>query len=251
MKERVKTKKIYVGDVAVGGDAPISVQSMTYSDTHNVAETVEQINRLHFAGADMVRVAVPEMQDALALKAIKEQISLPLIADIHFNYKLALEAAKWVDCIRLNPGNIGEKSRIKEIVKACQERSLPIRIGVNAGSLEKEFDQKYGATAEGMAMYGKDPERLGVSETLRSLRWGVAVPVGILVGCLIFGPVALWLLIIYPAQIVQLAVRDGGDRFAWGQAVLLMVGKSAESLGILNYFWRNWRGQKTELIEYK
>jgi (E)-4-hydroxy-3-methylbut-2-enyl-diphosphate synthase len=150
VKERIKTKKIYVGDVAVGGDAPISVQSMTYSDTADVAATVEQINRLHFAGADMVRVAVPQMEDALALKAIKEQVSLPLIADIHFNYKLALEAAKWVDCIRFNPGNIGEKSRIKEIVKACKERNLPIRIGVNSGSLEKEFDQKYGPTAEGM-----------------------------------------------------------------------------------------------------
>ena len=150
MKNRVKTKKIYVGDVAVGGDAPISVQSMTYSDTHDVASTVEQINRLHFAGADMVRVAVPEMIDALALKAIKEQISLPLIADIHYNYKLALEASKWVDCIRFNPGNIGDKSRIKEIVKACKERNLPIRIGVNAGSLEKEFEQKYGATDKGM-----------------------------------------------------------------------------------------------------
>jgi len=150
VKERYPTKKIYVGDVAVGGDAPISVQSMTYSDTRDVAATVEQINRLHFAGADMVRVAVPQMEDALALKTIKEQISLPLIADIHFNYKLALEAAKWVDCIRFNPGNIGEKGRIKEIVKACQERNLPIRIGVNSGSLEKEFDQKYGPTAEGM-----------------------------------------------------------------------------------------------------
>lgn len=150
MKLRYPTKKIYVGGVAVGGDAPVSVQSMTFSDTHNVEATVEQINRLHFAGADMVRVAVPDMEDALALKAIKERISLPLIADIHFNYKLALEAAKWVDCIRFNPGNIGEKSRIKEIVKACKERSLPIRVGVNAGSLEKEFEQHYGATAEGM-----------------------------------------------------------------------------------------------------
>lgn len=150
MKPRYPTKKIYVGGVAVGGDAPISVQSMTFSDTHNVEATVEQINRLHFAGADMVRVAVPDMEDALALKAIKERISLPLIADIHFNYKLALEAAKWVDCIRFNPGNIGEKSRIKEIVKACKERSLPIRVGVNAGSLEKEFDDRYGTTAEGM-----------------------------------------------------------------------------------------------------
>jgi len=87
MIQRVPTKKIYVGDVAVGGDAPISVQSMTYSNTHDVAATVEQINRLHFAGCDIVRVAVPDMEDALALKSIKEQISLPLVADIHFNYK--------------------------------------------------------------------------------------------------------------------------------------------------------------------
>ncbi|MEY3089928.1 MAG: flavodoxin-dependent (E)-4-hydroxy-3-methylbut-2-enyl-diphosphate synthase [Pseudomonadota bacterium] len=174
MKPRYQTKKIYVGNVPIGGDAPISVQSMTYSDTHNVAATVEQINRLHFAGADMVRVAVPEMEDALALKAIKEQISLPLIADIHFNYKLALEAAKWVDCIRFNPGNIGEKSRIKEIVKACQERNLPIRIGVNAGSLEKEFENKYGATAEGMvasAEYNiKFLEDLGFTDIKVSLK---------------------------------------------------------------------------------
>jgi (E)-4-hydroxy-3-methylbut-2-enyl-diphosphate synthase len=150
MITRYPTKKIYVGNVAVGGDAPISVQSMTYSRTHDVEATVEQIKRLHFAGCDIVRVAVPDMKDALALKSIKEQISIPLIADIHFNYKLALIAAQSVDCIRFNPGNIGEKSRIKEIVKACQERSLPIRIGVNAGSLEKEFEDRYGQSAEGM-----------------------------------------------------------------------------------------------------
>jgi (E)-4-hydroxy-3-methylbut-2-enyl-diphosphate synthase len=150
MITRYPTKKIFVGDVAVGGDAPISVQSMTYSNTHDVASTVEQINRLHFAGCDIVRVAVPDMEDALALKSIKEQISLPLVADIHFNYKLALVAAEVVDCIRFNPGNISDKTKIKEIVKACQERNLPIRIGVNAGSLEKEFDNKYGPTAEAM-----------------------------------------------------------------------------------------------------
>jgi len=170
----VLTKKIYVGDVAVGGNAPISVQSMTYSDTHNVEETVSQINRLHFAGADMVRVAVPQMQDALALKEIKAKTNLPLIADIHFNYRLALEAAKWVDCIRFNPGNIGEKNRIKEIVKACKERKLPIRIGVNSGSLEKEFDQKYGSTAEGMvasAEYNiKYLEDLGFTDIKVSLK---------------------------------------------------------------------------------
>ena len=150
MIKRYETKKIYVGNVAIGGDAPISVQSMTYSETANVAATVEQINRLHFAGCDIVRVAVPNEEDALALKEIKKQISLPLVADIHFNYKLALIAAQSVDCIRINPGNIGEKSRVKDIVKACQERNIPIRIGVNAGSLEKEFEQRYGQSAEGM-----------------------------------------------------------------------------------------------------
>jgi len=156
MITRHKTKKIYVGDVAIGGDAPISVQSMTYSNTHDVQATVEQINRLHFAGADIVRVAVPNMEDALALKQIKEQTSLPIVADIHFHYKLALEAAKWVDCIRFNPGNINDKNKIKEIVKACKERSLPVRIGVNCGSLESQFENKYGQTATGMvesAMY--------------------------------------------------------------------------------------------------
>ncbi len=150
MQERYPTKKIFVGNVAVGGDAPISVQSMTFSNTHDVDATVEQINRLHFAGADIVRVAVPAMEDAMALKEIKAKTSLPIIADIHFNYRLALEAAKWVDGVRFNPGNIGEKSRIVEIVKACKERNLPIRIGVNAGSLEKEFEDKYGVTAQGM-----------------------------------------------------------------------------------------------------
>ena len=174
MIERVKTKKIYVGNVAVGGDAPISVQSMTYSQTHDVAATVEQINRLHFAGCDIVRVAVPDMEDALALKSIKEQISLPLVADIHFNYKLALVAAEVVDCIRINPGNIGEQSRVKDIVKACQERNIPIRIGVNAGSLEKQFENKYGQSAEGMvasAEYNiKFLEDLGFSDIKVSLK---------------------------------------------------------------------------------
>lgn len=174
MKDRVKTKKIYVGDVAVGGDAPISVQSMTFTQTSDIEATVEQIKRLHFAGCDIVRVAVPDHEAALALKSIKEQISIPLIADIHFNYKLALEAAKWVDCIRFNPGNIGEKGRIKEIVKACQDRNLPIRIGVNSGSLEKEFDNRYGPTAQGMvasAEYNiKFLEDLGFTDIKISLK---------------------------------------------------------------------------------
>ena len=150
MKSRVKTKKIYVGNVAVGGDSPISVQSMTFSKTRDIQETVKQINRLHFAGADIVRVAVPDYEDAYALKEIRKQTSIPIIADIHFNYKLALISSEFVDGIRINPGNIGSKERVREVVKACQERNLPIRIGVNAGSLEKEFENKYGATAKGM-----------------------------------------------------------------------------------------------------
>ena len=174
MKERYPTKKIYVGDVPVGGDAPISVQSMTFTNTRDVEATVEQINRLHFAGCDIVRVAVPEMEDALALREIVSRVNLPVVADIHFNYRLALEAAKWVDCIRFNPGNIGEKSRIKEIVKACQERQLPIRVGVNAGSLEKEFEDRYGATPEGMvasAEYNiKFLEDLGFTDIKVSLK---------------------------------------------------------------------------------
>ena len=150
MIKRYPTKKIFVGNVAIGGDAPISVQSMTYTKTSDIQATVEQIKLLHFAGADIVRVAVPDMEAALALKSIKEQSSLPLVADIHFNYKLALIASESVDCIRLNPGNIGSKDRVKEVVKACQNRNLPIRIGVNCGSLEKEFENKYGQTPEGM-----------------------------------------------------------------------------------------------------
>ncbi len=150
MINRYKTKKIYVGNVAIGGDAPISVQSMTFTKTQDIQSTVEQIRLLHFAGADIVRVAVPDMEAAFALKEIKLQTSLPIVADIHFNYKLALEAAKWVDCIRFNPGNIGEQNRIKEIIKACKERNLPVRIGVNCGSLEAQFEDKYGQSARGM-----------------------------------------------------------------------------------------------------
>ncbi len=150
MINRYKTKKIYVGNVPVGGDSPISVQSMTFSKTSDIKATVEQINALHFAGANIVRVAVPDIEAANALKQIKEQTTIPLVADIHFNYKLALIASEVVDCIRINPGNIGNKQRVKEVVKACQQRNLPIRIGVNCGSLEKEFENKYGLTSKAM-----------------------------------------------------------------------------------------------------
>ena len=150
MIKRYKTRKIYVGDVAVGGDAPVSVQSMTFSKTADVEATLEQIKRLHFAGCDIVRVAVPDYEDAYALEEIKKHSSLPVIADIHFNYRFALIAAKSVDGIRINPGNIGDKKRVKEVVKACTERNIPIRIGVNSGSLEEQFENRYGQSAKGM-----------------------------------------------------------------------------------------------------
>ncbi|WP_201352491.1 flavodoxin-dependent (E)-4-hydroxy-3-methylbut-2-enyl-diphosphate synthase [Hydrogenimonas urashimensis] len=174
MIQRYPTRQIYVGNVPVGGGAPISVQSMTYSRTADVEATVEQINRLHFAGADIVRVAVPDYEDAEALRQIRAKTSLPLVADIHFNYRLALIAAEYVDCIRINPGNIGEKSRVKEVVRACTERNIPIRIGVNCGSLEKEFEERYGQTAKGMvesALYNiKFLEDLGFTDIKVSLK---------------------------------------------------------------------------------
>lgn len=147
---RYKTKQIFVGNVAIGGDSPISVQSMTFSKTKDIKATKAQIDRLQLAGCDIVRVAVSDEEDANALKTLKSQISLPLVADIHFRYKLALIALESVDCIRINPGNIGDKKRVKIIANGCNERKIPIRIGVNAGSLEKQFEQKYGATPQGM-----------------------------------------------------------------------------------------------------
>lgn len=147
---RYKTKQIFVGNVPIGGDSPISVQSMTFSKTKDIATTKAQIYRLQLAGCDIVRVAVSDEEDANALKFLKSQIKIPLVADIHFRYKLALIALESVDCIRINPGNIGDKKRVEMIAKGCNERNIPIRIGVNAGSLEKQFEQKYGATPQGM-----------------------------------------------------------------------------------------------------
>ena len=130
------SKQIQVGNVAVGGDARVTVQSMTKTDTRDVAATVEQIRGLQEAGCDIVRAAVPDMEAAQALAEIKRRISIPLIADIHFHYQLALESlASGVDCLRLNPGNIRDRSRVEEIVREAKARQVPIRIGVNFGSL--------------------------------------------------------------------------------------------------------------------
>ena len=139
------TKRIMVGTVPVGGGAPVSIQSMCSTKTGDVSATVDQIHRLEAAGCEIVRVAVPDMAAARALGTIKNSIHIPLVADIHFDYRLALEAiGQGVDKIRLNPGNIGGEDRVKAVADACRARHVPIRIGVNGGSLEKELRQKYG-----------------------------------------------------------------------------------------------------------
>ncbi|MCL5255943.1 MAG: flavodoxin-dependent (E)-4-hydroxy-3-methylbut-2-enyl-diphosphate synthase [Gammaproteobacteria bacterium] len=142
---RKKTRRIYVGQVPIGDGAPIAVQSMTNTLTTDVAATVAQIERIVAAGADIVRVSVPTMEAAEAFKLIKQQVSVPLVADIHFDYRIALKVAEYgVDCLRINPGNIGHEDRIRAVVDAAKDRNIPIRIGVNAGSLEKDIQEKYG-----------------------------------------------------------------------------------------------------------
>ena len=147
------TKQIHVGSVPVGGGAPVSIQSMCSTKTDDVEATVGQILRLEEAGCEIVRVAVPDMAAAKAVGAIKSRIHIPLVADIHFDYRLALECvAQGADKIRINPGNIGAEERIKAVADACRAEKIPIRVGVNGGSLEKELRQKYGGvTAEALA----------------------------------------------------------------------------------------------------
>jgi len=142
---RRKSRQIMVGNVPVGGDAPISVQSMTNTETTDVAATFQQVTRLVDAGADIVRVSVPTMDAAEAMGRLKNMVTVPLVADIHFDYKIALRVAELgIDCLRINPGNTGSEARIREVVAAAKDRGIPIRIGVNAGSLEKDLQKKYG-----------------------------------------------------------------------------------------------------------
>jgi (E)-4-hydroxy-3-methylbut-2-enyl-diphosphate synthase len=145
MVARKNTKTIYVGKVPIGGENPIVVQSMTKTDTADVESTLRQIKSLEALGCEIIRLAVPDMNAAKSLAKIKKSIRIPMIADIHFNWRLALEAIEQgVDGLRINPGNIGAKWKTKEVVTAAKERGIPIRIGVNAGSLEKELLKKYG-----------------------------------------------------------------------------------------------------------
>ncbi len=151
---RRKSKEVHVGSVTVGGQAPVSVQSMTNTDPHDYEKTLAQIEALAAAGCDIVRLAIPDKEAVSVLSRLKEKDNLPpLVADIHFNASLAVMAAEaGADKIRINPGNIGSADRVKEVVTACKKRGIPIRVGVNSGSLEKELLQKYGApTAEALA----------------------------------------------------------------------------------------------------
>lgn len=153
MIKRRKTRKIKVGNVFIGGDAPVAIQSMCNTDTRDVEATVAQIKELIQAGCEIIRVAVPDMEAARAIGEIKKQISIPMVADIHFSADYAMEAiAQGVDKLRINPGNIGSEEKVVMLVKACKEKNIPIRIGINGGSLEKDILEKYKGevTPEGM-----------------------------------------------------------------------------------------------------
>ncbi|MDD4843410.1 MAG: flavodoxin-dependent (E)-4-hydroxy-3-methylbut-2-enyl-diphosphate synthase [Anaerotignum sp.] len=149
---RKMTKEVQVGNIKIGGQNPIIIQSMCNTDTRDVAATVKQILQLEEAGCELVRIAILDMEAANAVEEIKKQIHIPLVADIHFDYKLALRVMDLgIDKVRINPGNIGEESRIRQVVEKAKEKKIPIRIGVNSGSLEKDFIQKYnGVTPQGL-----------------------------------------------------------------------------------------------------
>lgn len=171
-----KSKVIRIGNQPVGGDHPIAVQSMTTTDTRDTAATIAQIADLEAVGCEIIRVAVVDTEAARAIAAIKAGIKIPLVADIHFDYKLALESvAAGADALRINPGNIGDKVRVQQVVKACQERGIPIRIGVNSGSLEKKLLDKYGhpcadAMVESALGHVKLLEDLGFDQIKLSLK---------------------------------------------------------------------------------
>lgn len=160
--ERRKAREVRIGDRVIGGDHPILIQSMTNTKTEDVKATVEQIHRLEAAGCEIIRCAVPTMEAAEAFSQIKKEISIPLVADIHFDYRLAIAAIEHgADKIRINPGNIGSKDRIRAVVDAAKERQIPIRVGVNSGSLEKELVEKYhGVTAQGLAESALDKVKI-------------------------------------------------------------------------------------------
>lgn len=174
--DRTQTKTVKIGDRVIGGGNPILIQSMTNTKTEDVEATTTQINRLAAAGCDIIRCAAPTMEAAKALEQIKKGISIPLVADIHFDYRLAIAAIEHgADKIRINPGNIGSEDRLRAVVDAAKERNIPIRVGVNSGSLEKELVEKYhGVTAEGIVESALDKveriERMGYDNLVVSIK---------------------------------------------------------------------------------
>jgi (E)-4-hydroxy-3-methylbut-2-enyl-diphosphate synthase len=174
--KRHKTREVRVGNVVVGGDHPIIVQSMTTPDTHDIEATVAEIHRLEKAGCELVRVTVPKPEDAAVLGVIKKRIGIPLICDIHFDYKMALAALDHpVDKIRINPGNIGGMDRFRQVLRKAKDKGLPMRIGVNAGSLEREFAMKYGfpcppAMVDSALRYIEIAESVGYHDLIVSLK---------------------------------------------------------------------------------
>lgn len=173
--QRRLTRTIQVGTVAIGGDSPISIQSMTNTDTCDVAATVGQIMRCVDVGADLMRVSTPTMESVQAFEQIKKQVPIPLIADIHFDYKIALAAAQaGADCLRINPGNIGSDQKVREVVACARHHNIPIRIGVNAGSLEKDLQKKYGEPT-GQAMLESALRHIDILEKLNFQEYKISV----------------------------------------------------------------------------
>lgn len=172
---RKNTKKVRIGNLYVGGDSPITIQSMTNTDTRDFIKTSAQINELKKAGCEIIRVAVMDMEAACAIKEIKKRIDIPLVADIHFDYKLAVKSIEaGVDALRINPGNIGSDERIKEVVSAAKDKGIPIRVGVNTGSIEKEIQEKYGRSSQALVESALKHvgilERFGFYDTVISVK---------------------------------------------------------------------------------
>ncbi len=176
MSKKYKSREVSVGNLILGGDNPVRVQSMCDTFTKNIDDTVKQILELEKEGCEIVRVAVPDMESAKSIGAIKNQIHIPLVADIHFDYLLALESIKQgIDKVRINPGNIGSEEKVKAVVKACQDKNVPIRIGVNVGSIEKDLLNKYGPTpkaaVESCLKHVRILEKLNFYNTLLSIKF--------------------------------------------------------------------------------
>lgn len=167
MLKRTETRPINVGGVQIGGQEKVVIQSMTNTKTKDIESTVKQILELEKAGCEIIRVACLDIEDAKAIKEIKDNIHIPIVADIHFDYKIALQAIKsGVDKVRINPGNIGSKDKVKQVVEACREHNIPIRIGVNSGSLEKDLLEKYGGKPTAKAMVESAKRHIDILEEL-------------------------------------------------------------------------------------